>query len=218
MDAEPTGAGLEDALPGGFDDASLSADWSVPWSDLMMVMFVLFAVLYVTQAAEREVFKEPASLPKFERPLTTSKIYEQSRRAVQEAELADIDVVLEANDSIKLSVKGATFFELGSAELRPQTRAFLDRLALVLQRNDRRVRVIGHTDSYPISSELYPTNWELSAVRATTVVRYLIRHELDPARFEIEAHSMYRPVVPNDSLKNQTMNRRVEIVVLAEKT
>jgi len=197
----------------------MSTEWSVPWSDLMMVMFVLFVVLYVTQAAERDIKDALTPAPPVERPVTNDTVFEQSRQAVLETNLTNVDVVLQSDQSVKLSVKGPTFFELGSAELRPHTLSFLDRVAEVLRRNDRRVRVAGHTDSFPISSERFPTNWELSAVRATTVVRYLIRRGgLDPGRFEVEAHSMYRPVVPNDSLENKAVNRRVEIVVLPEKS
>ena len=212
-------------------EVGLTTAWAVPWSDLMMVMFVLFVVLFTYQAAERDLqdaFQVQTKLPA-ERPsnsplddpsfvpLPSREIFEQTREVVRETDLDDIDVVLQDDESVKLSVRGPLFFDLGKTALRPETRKFLDRIAVVLQRTDRRIQVIGHTDTFPISSERFPTNWELSAVRATTVARYLIeRGSLEAGRFSVIGHSMYRPDVPNSSLQNKARNRRVEIVITKE--
>ncbi len=228
--ARPDPTGLLNALPGSFDESGPAADWSVPWADLMMVLFVLFAVLYIYDLAERD--PDEAFLPALADPLqhagvlgqapfgavrpSPQQIYEQSLRIVQTSDLDDVDVVLGADRSVRISVKGPMFFDLGSAELRPVTRGFLRQLARVLQGHDREVRIVGHTDSFPVSSERFPTNWELSAARATAVVRFLVdQGGLDPHRFTAVAHSMYRPSVPNTSLENKAMNRRVEIIVTA---
>ncbi len=155
----------------------------------------------------------PLDAPRFT-PLPSREIFEQSREAVRATGLDDIEVVLQEDQSVKLSVRGPLFFDIGEATLRPETRAFLDRIAVVPQRTDRQIQVIGHTDTFPISSERYPTNWELSAVRATTVARYLIeRGSLAAGRFTVIGHSMYRPDLPNTSVENKARNRRVEIVI-----
>ena len=76
------------------------------------------------------------------------------------------------------------------------------------------IEVVGHTDNFPIHSDQFPTNWELSAARAAAVVRHLIRRsDLAPARFTIEGRSMHAPAVPNTSLENKARNRRVEIII-----
>ncbi|MDH3428120.1 MAG: OmpA family protein [Gemmatimonadota bacterium] len=194
----------------------------MPWSDLMMTMFILFTVLFVYSTAERDLGEAvPRTQAKPEATLGTSRpfsgIFEQSEAAVRETNLDDIDVELQADRSVKLSVRGPMFFDLGRARLRPSTTTFLERVATILQGNSYAVQVVGHTDSYPVSNENFPTNWELSAVRATTVARYLIeRGDLDPGRFTVIGHSMYRPLSPNNSQDNRARNRRVEIIITPE--
>ena len=208
--------------------ASLSTDWSVPWSDVMMVMFVLFVVLYSYQQAERDVreaFRADAPVvertfdtPPFREPtLEPRDVLRDSRALIREADLKDIDVVLQSDRSVKVVMYGAAYFDLGSADLRPEARRFLADLAEVLRHNAYEVRVVGHTDNFPIHSSRFPTNWELSAERATRVARHLIdRGRLAPGRFTVVGHSMYRPAASNSSLDSKAMNRRVEIVITRE--
>lgn len=76
------------------------------------------------------------------------------------------------------------------------------------------VKIEGHTDNRPISTEKYPSNWELSAARASSVIRYLIEeHSLDPERFVAVGYGDTRPIVQNSSNENYQKNRRVEIVI-----
>lgn len=214
------------------DEVGVTSDWAVPWSDLMMVMFILFVVLFTYHASEREIATafDPeaplrsaapayAVLDPFAGGATPEPVFRQSLDAVRQAGLEDVDVVLDADRSVRVSLRGSVFFALGEADLQPEALEFLDRLAGVLARIDRPLRVIGHTDNYPIHSERFPTNWELSAARAGAVARYLIRRgPLDPARFTIVGRSMYAPAVPNTTLRNKALNRRVELVIAAGET
>lgn len=114
------------------------------------------------------------------------------------------------------------FFESGSAALTEEGRLRLDALAARLAREypGRRVRVEGHSDNQPIGPSLrltFPTNWELSAARATTVARYLQDgHGLDPARLEAVGMSAYYPAADNASAEGRALNRRVRIAVLPD--
>ena len=114
------------------------------------------------------------------------------------------------------------FFESGSAALTEQGRLRLDALATRLKTEypGRRVRVEGHSDNQPIGPTLralFPTNWELSAARATTVVRYLQdTHALDPARLEAVGMSAYYPAAANATVDGRAQNRRVRIAVLPD--
>lgn len=205
--------------------------WSVPWSDLMMVMMVMFAVMFVTKMAERDVrelFKEDSrlvsksppqhELPKVEEksspPVPVEEILRLSEKLVTDANLDNIDVVLTDNQTVKVSVRGNLLFDSGSAELKSDAVSFLDKLAGVIASNHYQIEVSGHTDNFPISSPAYPTNWELSSARAARVARYLIQAgNLEPGRFTISGHAYYRPAVSNDSLTNKARNRRVEILI-----
>jgi len=112
------------------------------------------------------------------------------------------------------------FFESGSAQL---TSEGVDRLVDVAQRlrseySDRVVRVEGYTDDKPIGDRLsqrFPSNWELSAARASAVVRHLQwTHELEPVRFEVVGFGQYQPIADNETAEGRSENRRVRVAVL----
>ena len=240
-----------DEMANNIDLAEHMGDgWAVPWSDLMMVMFVLFVVLYILELAEPEVdlkyqpqpiveymevpepIESPVEVPTrgangsgdiadtvgadITKTLSIN-VFEESSEAVQRAELADVKVALLSDQSVKVSVEGPLLFELGKANLRDEVREFLDSLAFVIKRTPFRVRVIGHTDDKPINTNLFPSNWELSLVRASTVARYLISSgDLDPTRFTVMGRGQYAPVVENNDDSTRALNRRVEIIITRE--
>ena len=109
-------------------------------------------------------------------------------------------------------------FDSGSAVIKKDGKKVLDRVADILKTiKNQQIKVEGHTDNAPISSRLadrFPTNWELSTARATTVVRYLQERGLDPALLSAEGYAEYRPVAANDTDDNKAKNRRIEIVLI----
>ena len=77
------------------------------------------------------------------------------------------------------------------------------------------MRVEGHTDNLPINTPRFPSNWELSTARATSVIRYLIEEEnLDPERLSAAGYGEYRPIDANDTPEGRARNRRVDLVIL----
>jgi len=116
--------------------------------------------------------------------------------------------------TVRLSAKD--FYLPASAEVRTELRPVLDQIAKVLRTTKRNIRIEGHTDDSKVSSELYPSNWELSTARAAWLVRYLImKHELKPGALSAAGFAEYHPVAPNDTASNRAKNRRVEITILA---
>jgi chemotaxis protein MotB len=107
-------------------------------------------------------------------------------------------------------------FRPASADLRQEGKEFLALLAgFFLQSPDAEVRIGGHTDSIPINTPRYPSNWELSCARATAVMRYLIDEEgVDPAILSAIGHGPHQPVAANDTSEGRAMNRRVEIEII----
>lgn len=214
-------------------EGGVSGNWSVAWSDLMMIMFVLFAVLLSVRMSETSLVQENAREPDLRGrqeqtreipprdmhdgvfdPLSVRTLFAQSERYIKESTLKNVKVVLLEDDTVKVSVVGPTFFDLGSAELKPEFKQFLEGLAGILKQHRYEVNVVGHTDSYPISTPMFPSNWELSAARATAVARYLIKAgQLNPGRFSAIGKSMYQPAASNDTLANRYLNRRVEIFI-----
>ncbi len=131
------------------------------------------------------------------------------------AEIADIDLV--PDRAVRIVLTGDLFFDRGQAELKPTAREALRRVAELLGQNSYRVNVIGHTDSTPIHSDTFPTNWELSSARACGVARFLIEEMgLSGERFTVSGDSYYHPLHANDSAGHRAANRRVEIVITKE--
>jgi chemotaxis protein MotB len=213
------------------NNLDIPSHWSVPWSDLMMVMMVMFAVMYVAKIPEKDSavsFKKGAQIspllppqpatPRTEKSdtgsISTEEIFRLSEKLVTEANLDNIDVVLTDNQAIKVSVHGNLFFDSGMADIKPEAISFLNQLAQIIATNNYKIEVTGHTDDFPINSQIYPTNWELSASRAARVARYLIQEgKLEPGRFAVTGYSSYRPTLPNTTLLNKAKNRRVEITI-----
>ena len=107
-------------------------------------------------------------------------------------------------------------FRPASAVLRPEGKEFLGLLARVfIQSGSGEVRIGGHTDSIPINTPRYPSNWELSCARATAVMRYLIdEHGVDPAKLSAIGYGPHQPVADNETAEGRALNRRVEIEII----
>lgn len=106
-------------------------------------------------------------------------------------------------------------FASGSAELRPVATPLLDRIARLIELEGARpVSVEGHTDTVPIATSRFPSNWELSGARAASVVRFMVRRGVSPQRLEATGLAGLRPIASNETVEGRSRNRRVEIVLL----
>jgi chemotaxis protein MotB len=125
---------------------------------------------------------------------------------IQLKELTNGDIVLTLPDTV--------LFRTGESTLRPESRPFLQAIGEVLIELDRHVRVEGHTDNVPISTEQFPSNWELSATRAVTVVRTLSeQYGVQANHLTAVGHADSRSLTDNLTPEHRAKNRRVEIVV-----
>lgn len=105
------------------------------------------------------------------------------------------------------------FFEAGKTEIRKENYAILDSIATAIASCSNDILIMGHTDDVPLNSGGYESNWELSAERGLSALDYFIKNKhLPPSRFYVGGYGSYRPVVPNDSPGNRSLNRRVEII------
>lgn len=162
---------------------------------------------------------------------------EQAAREVQQASTQQLEQVkqqIQQNASKSGLMAGFTFrmearglvvsissdsvlFDSGSAVLTSEGQLVLAGLADVLSRIPNQVSVEGHTDNVPIATSAYPSNWELSTARATSVLRYLVdRYGLSRARLSAAGYADQRPLAGNDTAAGRTRNRRVDIAVLME--
>lgn len=141
--------------------------------------------------------------------------YSVMRAYIIKHKLQDVMQVVRNERGVVVTVMtDKTLFALGQADLRPEERGLLDKVAEVVNTVPNQVRIEGHTDNLPIHTARFPSNWELSVMRATTVLRYFESRRVPSGRLEASGHADQRPLVPNDSAANQARNRRVEIVIL----
>ena len=115
-----------------------------------------------------------------------------------------------------VSLKEAGFFDSGSAIVKESAYPLLAKVAESLAAYSNPVRVEGHTDTMPISSVQFPSNWELSTARATNIVHFLTRsYDFDPGAISAAGFGEYRPIADNGTTEGRSKNRRVDIVLLS---
>lgn len=120
---------------------------------------------------------------------------------------------------VVISLTDNILFAPGSADLTPSAYKTLNhvisQLHTALGGQARPIRVEGHTDNSPIATSKFPSNWELSTARATTIVRYLIgSHQFQPQLLSAAGYGEFKPLKDNSSIEGKQKNRRVDIVVL----
>jgi chemotaxis protein MotB len=139
-------------------------------------------------------------------------------RQVQDAMQALIDakVVTVRRESMWLEIEINTdiLFQSGAGDFAPAAAPVLDKLADVLKPFPNPIRVEGHTDNRPIKTSAFPSNWELSAARAASVVHEFTKVGIDPLRLEIVGFGEFHPRQSNDTVEGRNANRRVAILVL----
>jgi chemotaxis protein MotB len=137
-----------------------------------------------------------------------------------ESEIAKGEIkVKQIQDRLSVQMVDKILFDSGKAEIKPQGREILTKVATVLAGvKDKQIRVEGYTDSQPITGNLqkqYASNWELSTQRATTVVRFLQdKGSLDGKALSAVGYGEHRPIASNDTNEGRAENRRIEIVLL----
>ncbi|MHC1791414.1 OmpA/MotB family protein [Solidesulfovibrio sp.] len=123
--------------------------------------------------------------------------------------------VRQFREKLEINFVDKVLFASGSAEVTPKGRDILRRVGAVLAKvKGKSIYVVGHTDNVPIHSSLFPSNWELSASRASSVIRHLSETGgLPPERFTAMGRAFYQPVASNATPEGRQENRRVDIIV-----
>jgi chemotaxis protein MotB len=147
-------------------------------------------------------------------------VHDQARQQLQEAVQEKIVTLQPHPDRLRIRIGGEALFRPGQAALRPESRRMLDQVTSVLQAfPDYRARVEGHTDSVPVGSQSrWESNWDLSAARASAVVRYLEEQGVAPERLLLSGYAFYRALASNETPEGRAQNRRIEIVLLPPTT
>ena len=139
-----------------------------------------------------------------------------TRKASALPELAGL-TVLEVHGELVLRLPERLMFDVGEAEMSAEGKRAVEAISDELHDRPIRIRVEGHTDSAPIHTPRFPSNWELSTARAMAVVALMLdTQKIEPFRLAAAGYGEHHPIASNDSAEGRAMNRRVDVIVVAE--
>jgi chemotaxis protein MotB len=123
--------------------------------------------------------------------------------------------VSQSNRGVVLDINASALFEPGEASLQKSAEHTLASVAQLLEQDKQAIEVEGHTDDVPIFTPQFPSNWELSAARASSVVRLFIEQGVAAERLIAVGRASYLPIASNDTAEGRARNRRVTVTILA---
>ena len=124
--------------------------------------------------------------------------------------------VTESDRGISIEINASLLFAPAQAVLNKDSVQKLTAVGKVLANDTHKVQIEGHTDNLPIASTIFPSNWELSSARASSVTRLFVENGVAPQRIEVIGYADNRPVDTNDTPEGRARNRRVTVMILAE--
>jgi chemotaxis protein MotB len=134
---------------------------------------------------------------------------------MDEGLLNEVGVEVEEG-KIKIRAKVKLFFGSGSARIQSRSYELLKKISFFMKKTRYFLTIEGHTDNLPAKGSAFPSNWELSSVRATTVLRFIALSGISRTRLRAIGYADSKPLVPNTSKRNREKNRRVEFVFTKE--
>ncbi|WP_020166529.1 MULTISPECIES: flagellar motor protein MotD [Methylotenera] len=122
--------------------------------------------------------------------------------------------VIQNNEGIRIEISDSILFAPGSAALAPSSTKLLQEIAHGLAADHHRLQIEGHTDNLPIHNVEFFSNWELSAVRASTLVRMFVMNDIEEPRLSAVGYGASRPLADNNTVEGRAKNRRVSMTLL----
>lgn len=144
------------------------------------------------------------------------EILEDVLTYIKENDLENDVQIYEDEKGLNIQMKDSVLFDTGKAELRPESKAVLDKVSDLIAKVDNKIIIEGHTDNVPINTPTMPNNWHLSSERALSVLDYFLENKkiLNPQRLSPQGCGEYRPIAKNDTDEGRAKNRRVNIIVV----
>lgn len=144
------------------------------------------------------------------------RMSEAVEKAMQGLISQQIITVRRTEHWLEIEIRTDILFPSGVARVSPAAEPVLQQLASILKPFPNPIRIEGHTDNRPIATAAFPSNWELSAARAASVVHLFMRSGVEPTRMTVVGMGEYRPVAANTQEEGRNRNRRVVLVVMAD--
>jgi chemotaxis protein MotB len=213
---------------GDGDGEAQSGRWLISYADLITTLMVLFLALYALELAknreleikmlERREVKTEAAAGSAHATVAVPGAPDAARRQLLSllAPLQDNRQITISNASqgVEIAINAKVLFNSGDARLLPESFGVLDQIAKVLRdRSKNNILVEGHSDSVPISTAKYESNWELSSARAGAVVRFFADKGVEPHRMAAIGRADNFPLIIGDDAAARAANRRVTILV-----
>lgn len=209
----------------------VGGEWLTVYCDLMTNLMLFFLMLFaLTRLPSQDKSKVFNSMKKnfttitqkvkFKQLLTIEK---ETKDKISEIisgddELGKMTKINISEKYISIKLQSPVLFASGRAKLKEKGRKVLNQIAAVLKPLSEEIIVEGHTDNTPVLTKAeYETNWELSARRSLSAIKYLEKKGISSKRLASVAYGPYRPVYPNDTEEHRAKNRRIEIKVLRER-
>lgn len=225
---------------GDLDDLPSADRWMVSWADFTTLLFALFVVLYASSTVNHDKAQQvshslgqafgaeqPAvkQMPQ-QMPLKSTLISEQFQAQKMTAIASDIRRALgtlitggkvsvtQSARGIGIDINASLLFAPGEAQLSAASVQVTAAVAGVLARYPYAIQIEGHTDSTPIHNAQFASNWELSSIRASSVVRRLVESGIAEDRLAVIGHGANQPLSDNDSAEGRARNRRVHVLII----
>ncbi len=218
------------------EDAEQPDRWVVSYADFVTLLFAFFTAMYAVSHVDSgkvELFTgslktalkvggAAAAAPVIDgiAPVSPDVIGTEKdfRRVVESGRFGRYVDVRRDRRGVVLSIDGQFLFASGQARIRQDALPVLAALASELKRVTFGLSIEGHTDNMPLAARgtSFRDNWDLSAARAATVLRYFVEAQgIDPARCSASGYAEFRPLAPNETPEGRARNRRVDIIVRA---
>jgi chemotaxis protein MotB len=209
------------------DEHSNEEIWLITYADLITLLLCFFIILYSSASMNKGQWEKikaayNAAVSNKDYTTTIDQVKHQMD-SILTKEISQQNVFINLNDEgISLGFINSSLYNSGESVLNEDGKAKIDRIANVLKTFEKSsflIDVEGHTDDNPISNEKFESNWDLSVLRATNVVRYFMEKDIPASRLKATGYSDTKPLVPNrDSVGNpieinQAKNRRVVIKI-----
>lgn len=206
--------------------------WLISYADLVTLLFAFFVVLYAVsrytaEHAHHSASALQAALSDHGSPVNPvapphgsgdeelSKLSQGVEQMIHDEQLRGRVSIRTDRRGLVISLAEAGFYDAGSDRIHDSAEAVIAGLARHLRPLPNQIRIEGHTDSTPIHSARFPSNWHLSTARATGIVSVLIeRYGLSPSRLAAAGYGEHHPLADNATAEGRLRNRRVDLVVL----
>ena len=193
--------------------------WIFSYGDLVTLLLVFFIMLFSFCKTDVEKFKSVAESFKPVPPGSPfffsgkESVLQAVAQQVSTSEISEEVFVTVDRRGVVVSFKDTALFQSGSAQLTDRARKTLGTFVAYLFGLPNDVIIEGHTDNQPISGARYPSNWELSAARASAVARFFEGEGIKGQRMQVVGYGEFRPRFRNDTPEKRALNRRIDVVI-----